>query len=277
VFRHILVATDFSMPSTIAVSSARDLAHKLDASLTVLHVHAPDADTEVSRLALEEVRSDVLGSLSRVEVVSVAHPRPDVAICGQVVASKADLVVAGRHGEHGVAERLLGSTTERVVRHAPCSVLVEHPARSEPFHLLKHVLVATDFSESSEPAIEAAGALGRSFEAWVTLMHVYDVLPPVKVLEAPHESHEGHSFRELCETELQKLQQRFLDGVPGAVEVLRDKSTVTALCDWAGDKEVDLMVVGSHGRTGVARLLLGSISERTIRHAPASVLMVRVR
>jgi nucleotide-binding universal stress UspA family protein len=136
---------------------------------------------------------------------------------------------------------------------------VVHPAQREALTSLKHIVVGSDFSELSAPAIDAAAEVARLFEARVTLMHVYDVIPPVPVLE----------------DELEKLRASRLDGVPSAVKVLRDKSTVTALCEWADDHEVDLIALGTHGRTGAARLLLGSVAERTVRHAPCAVLVVK--
>jgi nucleotide-binding universal stress UspA family protein len=188
---------------------------------------------------------------------------------------RADLIVAGRHGEHRLDERLIGSTTERMVRHAPCSVLVVHPVQREGLTSLKHIVAGTDFSDSSNPAIDAAAALAKSFEAWVTLMHVYDVVPPVPVLE--DSAYAGSDFASMCQAALEKLRAARLDGVPSTVQVLRDKSTVTALSEWADDHEVDLMVLGTHGRTGAARLLLGSVAERTVRHAPCAVMVVKPR
>ena len=138
---------------------------------------------------------------------------------------------------------------------------------------LKHVLVGTDFSMESVPAARAARDIAKAFDAGVTLMHVYDIFPPVELLQAP-KSEDG-KFRELLEGKLAETRDAYLEGIPGDSQLLRDKSTVTAMCDWADMHHVDLVVLGTHGLTGLRRMLLGSIAERVVRHAPCSAMVIR--
>lgn len=275
-FERILLATDFSMSAMSAARTARDLRRAFDAKLTLLHAYDPALlakDEAIDYLTV--LRDERFAEDADIELIAAPHRSADVAICAEAMANKADLIVAGRHGEHGLGERLLGTVTERVVRHAPCSVWVAHPATREPTVLTKHIVAATDLSEASLGAIRSAAALARAFDSWVTLLHSYDVFPPLDMLRRDEAPDEPHAFGERVEQALEKLRSDHLDGVPAAAKVVRDKSAVTAICDFAANEGADLVVTGTHGRTGVPRLLIGSVAERMIRHAPCSVLVVR--
>ncbi len=273
-FKHILLATDFSKAALLAAGAAHDLAKQLGAKVTLMTVVEPGADGGVARHReyLEVLRDERFAEFDP-QLVAVESDRASFAICQHAGELGADLIVAGRHGEHTLAEKLIGSTTERIARHAPCSVFVAHPTQRDPLVLLKHILVGTDFSEESTPAAQAASHIAKAFDAGVTLMHVYDIFPPVELLQAPKS--ETGNFQALLEDKLEQSRRAHLEGVPGDSQLLRDKSTVTAMCDWADDHEVDLVVLGTHGFTGLRRLLLGSIAERVVRHAPCSALVVR--
>ena len=272
-FQHILVATDFSLPSLAAVWSAGELARRANGHVTLVHVLAPSASEGTAREALEEARANILSNIDGVELALLKHPRADVAICGHAAVVHPDLIVAGRHGEHRFDERLIGTTTERIVRHAPCSTLVVHPVQREALTSLERIAVGYDFSESSLPAIDAAKELAKLFTASITLLHVYDVLPPVPVLE--DSSSAGADFTTMCTHALEKLRREKLHELTSSKHVVRDKNTVTGIVDFASDHEIDLLVLGTHGRTGASRLLLGSVAERTVRHAPCAVLIVK--
>lgn len=273
-FEHILVATDFSLSSLAAVWSARELALRANGRVTLAHVLAPTASEGIVREALEEVRANILDGMD-VELALLKHPRADVAICGHATVVHPDVIVAGRHGEHRLDERLIGTTTERIVRHAPCSTFVVHPVQREALTSLERIAVGYDFSESSLPAIDAAKQLAKLFDAAITLLHVYDVLPPVPVLE--DSSSAGADFTTMCNNALEKLRREELHDVRSSKYVARDKSTVTGIVEYADDHQIDLLVLGTHGRTGASRLLLGSVAERTVRHAPCAVLVVKRR
>jgi nucleotide-binding universal stress UspA family protein len=273
VFKHILLATDFSKSALLAAGAAHDIVNALDCKLTLMNVVPKGvADMDERREFLRVLRDERFAN-REVDIVAEEHEHPAFAVCERAEASRVDLIVAGRHGEHTLAEKLIGSTTERIARHAPCSVLIAHPTQRAPMVLAKHILIGTDFSNESTPAMAAGGELARHFGSGVTLMHVYDIFPPVELLQG--EGSEDGRFRDLLEEKLDELRNEHLDGLPGETKLLRDKSVVTAMVDWADDEKVDLLVVGTHGFTGVKRLLLGSIAERLVRHAPCSVLVVR--
>ncbi|MGE0792173.1 MAG: universal stress protein [Sandaracinaceae bacterium] len=139
---HILVPTDFSEASRLAIRAARMLAERLGARITLLHVHDPDAlrppahvamspdrqhdlDAEVRAAGerrLDEIRDEVAKSVKRVDTEVVDHPSAANAIVEQAEELGADLVVIATHGRTGLKHLLIGSVAERVVRH--CSVPV---------------------------------------------------------------------------------------------------------------------------------------------------------
>jgi nucleotide-binding universal stress UspA family protein len=275
-FKHLLVANDFSPPAMTAAAMAQQIAGEFGSKVTLINIYDPASESRETALEhLTVLREERFASVADVELAPIGHRHAEDAICGHAIAVRADLVVAGRHGHHDLGERLIGSTTERIVRHAPCSVLVAEPTRRDTLAVAKHVVACTDFSEGANHAIGVAGGLARKVGAWVTLVHVYDLVPSLHVLMEPREAHDDHSFDAVIEDKLQALQKEHLEGLPSSTAVLRDKNVVTGIVDFTNDKQADLVVVSTRGRTGVARMLLGSVAERVVRHASAHVLVVR--
>jgi nucleotide-binding universal stress UspA family protein len=277
-FKHIMLATDFSPSAMWAANTARALARALGAKLTLAHGFDPEQRSyDEAHDFLTVLRDEHFDADASVDLCATPHRRPDAAICIEADLRKVDLVVLGRHGQHGMAERLLGTVTERVVRHAPCSVWVTHPAQSERVVLTKKIVVGVDLSAESELAVDVGAVLARQLESWVTLLHVYDILPPLDLLREPYIDDVDHDFASRLSDKLETMRKERLGDLPAGHRVLRDKSTVTAICDYAGNENTDLVVLGTHGFTGVRRLLIGSVAERVLRHAPCSVLVVRKR
>jgi universal stress protein A len=139
---------------------------------------------------------------------------------------------------------------------------------------LRKILVPVDFSDCSRKALHYATVLAKQFQAEVLLLHVLEV-PPVPVQAFETAFMEGNP-EESAANELSKWQ----------AEVQSPVSVKTVVCSGSASREIvrtadennmDLIVIGSHGRTGLARLILGSTAERVVRHAPCPVLVVRER
>jgi len=273
-----LIATDFSSPSKLAARAARAMAVAFDAKVTLLHVVDRDDSDEVrgnARGLLGELHNELFTGDTDVDLRVVEHSHAEVAICAEAVACGADLIVAGRHGEQTLTEHLLGSTTERVARHAGCSVLVAHPQDTEPFVFAERVLACSDLSEESERAVEEAGELASRFGGILTLAHVYTVDTPPFAYGGPGEPRKDEGMQRHAEEALEKLRVDKLGEQDASIVVREHSSPVAGICDIADEKKADLVSVGTRGRTGLARLLIGSVAERVIRHAPCSVLVAR--
>ena len=137
----------------------------------------------------------------------------------------------------------------------------------------KHILACVDFSAISLVALEKVAEHARTNDSKVTLVHVSDpqsFIPPQAVLEAA-----GPSDSAAHQAALAKLRDSHLEGIDVELVVLEDHAPARAICDYARDHDVDLIVVGSHGRGGMERWLIGSVAERVVRHAETNVYVVR--
>ena len=137
----------------------------------------------------------------------------------------------------------------------------------------KHILACIDFSEHSTKALEEVGEYARANGSKVTLIHIADpqsFIPPQAVLEPASSSDEAAH-----EAELAKLRDQYLSDVPVELAVAADHAPAKAICNYAEAHGVDLIIVGSHGRGGMERWLIGSVAERVVRHAASNVYVVR--
>jgi nucleotide-binding universal stress UspA family protein len=190
----------------------------------------------------------------------------------------ADLVVLGTHGHRGVGRILLGSVAERTVRTASCNVLVARAGGSEGSSRAKpgQILVATDFSEHSARAVRAAASLAQRFRARLHLVHAfglpvvtaspYDVVLTGAILDEAR----AHARRSLEEA----AQEPKAAGTEVEVHLAHTPAP-EAITEQARELAADLIVMGTHGHTGLKHVLLGSVAERTLRTAPCSVLTVK--
>lgn len=142
-----------------------------------------------------------------------------------------------------------------------------------------HILVPTDFSQASELAVDAAAVLARRLGVKLTLVHVHDpsALRPATMgwTKSVEDGIETEVERAI-ESSFRKLVDERLEGVEVAdTVVLHDSSAAHAICSYAEKLGVDLIVIGTHGRTGLKHLLIGSVAERVVRHATCPVLTLR--
>lgn len=142
--------------------------------------------------------------------------------------------------------------------------------------LIRKILVATDFSENANKAASYAFALAKEHQAAVTLLHIYQVIPytdPIGYISFEPRLHE--SLRSSAEKALsqwrEEAKKQGVAEVNGVVEQGVPFQVITRIAREGG---FDLVVVGTHGRTGLRHALIGSVAERVVRHAPCSVLVV---
>jgi nucleotide-binding universal stress UspA family protein len=290
----VLVATDLSDGADEAIRQGHARALAAGGELVVCHViphafrnnplfpqrNSPDASGVVDlerRIAdaTEERVVSVTGRDGGSFRVIVDNGSPDAAIVRTADEVGATLVVVSSRGATGLDRLLLGSVAERVVRYAHCPVLVARPQEKTG-----RILVATDFSEAADTAVAVAGEEARARGAKVTLLHSIDVLPdPAFGLGAPF----GAAMvippkelvaeaREAAVKALEELLARFhLDGDVMSVE----GSAASAILDAARALPAEEIIIATRGRTGIKRMVLGSVAERVVAHAPCPVLAVR--
>ncbi len=138
-----------------------------------------------------------------------------------------------------------------------------------------HILITTDFSTSSVPAFAAAKELASRFGARLSLVHVHD---PKMLVQPPRYGHPvaADELEEKVEHLLERERTRHFHGLTALTTALVEASKpADAICEYAAVHQVNLIVMATHGRTGLARMLIGSVAEAVVQHAPCSVLTVR--
>ena len=181
-----------------------------------------------------------------------------------------DLIVTGVARHEPLGRLVLGSTVERLARRSRVPVLVVRKRGHRPY---RHVVAATDFSEASRHALEAADRFFPS--ARLTVFHAYDV--PMRALAADSAGY-ARQFRDVAAQSGEELLKEVdLGGSDGRKpELLLEQGDPDRLLhDYARDMDVDLVALGSHGRSAVYEILLGSVAQRLLHLLPCDVLLVR--
>lgn len=285
--RRIVVGHNFFPDGELALRSAVALAERADAALYLLHVVEPYPiyqkmrfPTLPAQALLEEVavklRSQLTElaaspALSRFRVeTEVRIGKPFVELITACRRWQGELIVVGvsRRGE----ERFLGSTGERVLRKAPVPVLI---AKRDLPPGPKTVLIPIDFSPCSKQAAEEAVALLRGFGGQAVFLHVLDI----RYIYPAAYGAEAVLLPPVSPEDLEPDWQEFLQGLPLAgltwEKQTREGRAGQTIADAAAELGADLVVLGTHGRTGLAHMLLGSVAEAVLRATACSVLTVR--
>ncbi len=269
-FERLMVASDGSEFSAGAERVAIAMSAKGGAFLTIMSavISSPELD-DMGPDVVAQAEESATRNLDRIEASALAA---DVActkvlrygedpyreIIAETEDSRIDAVVIGRRGKRGLARLMLGDATAKVIGNAKCSVMVV-PKAAEMW--TRRVLLATDGSRASDAAALAAVRIAHCCGTPVTVLSV----------EVPSHSPERQA-------EARRIVDRVLafyeaEGVraEGIVERGIAHEVISRTMQ---DKGCDLVVMGSHGRTGFGRLLLGSNSERVIGQATCPVLVV---
>jgi len=301
--RRILLPTDYSACAEGAFTHAAYLADRYDAELHVLHVTEPEGSLMDScfddlRITPEDIAADLKLPLPERDdrpadepVSLIEHeetgPDPAPVILRYAEEHDIDLIVMGTHGRRGIRRMMVGSVTEEVMRLSPCPVFTvrrpDRPDESTGAWTVDRVLAAVDLSERSIFAARHAARLAATYEAKLTLALVIDaVMLPTSMVPYAEAEVPTVDFEELqrkAEKDLADLADHLQDEVPalrGHVEIRVEVGhPVRDLVEMIETTGVDLLVLGSHGRTGVERFLMGSVAEQLVRLAPCPVFTLK--
>lgn len=267
--RHILFPTDYAPCADRAFDHAVHLATRHDAELHILNV-IPVAGTEPAPAHPYSVPEGI----DHVEVTREAASAADAIV---EYARDMDLVVMGTHGRRGLRRLAVGSTTEDVLRRVDCPVLaVGLGAERVGPTAVDRILVPVDFSDSSGPALAVADAVADLYRARVDVLHaVYlpnlpDVYGVGLQFEASYPDIVGQS-----RAALRALAGRFVAPARLGQVVVRVGPPGPTILDEADRLGAGLLLVPTHGRTGLERLAFGSVAEQVIRRAPCPVLALK--
>lgn len=292
----VIWATDFSEIANRGLSFGIPLARHFQADLCACHVlFIPRSATMFGDVPLysdsrrEQLRSDAQTQLQRL-AGGLPLPCEAVVVEGNVadeIARLAEdrgagLVIVATHGASGVKRLVLGSVTERLIRIAPCPLLVlsaaaqEAPPGTPSERLFRRILVGCDFSPDAELALAFGLQLAREFQSELHLVHVIE---PAGYGVDLMEKALGENLRD---TIRRRARDRLAEHTPdGASDGCAPRTALVEgrahqeLTAYATGHQIDLMVLGVRGMNLVASLLVGSTTDRVIRSATCPVLTVR--
>jgi len=277
--QRIIVATDFSGPATRATARAARLPLADGAEVRLLHC-APHLPAKAKAAAMARIREQLgavkegLARSKHMKVVTeIAEGDPFVEIVRAARRGHADLVVLGRHSKRGL-DWSLGTTAERVVRKGSTPVLVVGP---EPVRPYLRPVVAVDLSDVSRTVLELARrVLGTAVP--LRLVHAYhppfDGFMRMSMPRAELQSFRAE-YRDQAREGVRELIARFGEGAPAWHASVKDGDPRSVVLREIKKHHADVVVLGTHGRSGLSHLLLGSVAESILREAPCDVLVGR--
>jgi nucleotide-binding universal stress UspA family protein len=302
--RNILVPVDFSEMSGPAIETAQRLAKRFGAAVHLVHVHeyyypvgfmAPGAPVPMSMVTFREDTAERIGdefrALAKKHGISATncYVRNDTpvfnGVCTVARQINADLIVTPTHGYTGMTHFFEGSHAERIVQHSPCPVLIARKREKKPSRVassrkvsgsIDTILVPVDFSQSSLRALEYAIEFAERVAAKLIVFHAmhlgyaftadgYGMCDLSILIERVRKDaeHQMQEFVSLAKFRRVKFET--------AVKVAPPVSEIFA---FAEQRDVDLIITATHGRTGFKHLLMGSVAEQVVRHAHRPVLVV---
>lgn len=296
-YDRIVIAVDGSDEARRAASRGLELAQAFDANVEVLSVIEQKAlrltETSDEKAQLRERREAALTEIEELAsefghpvTTKLAEGKPAVRISEYADEQDADLLIVGRQGLTGLGRRLLGGVTEQVLHRSTVPVLVVSggdddgdAGEMEPDY--SRVLITTDGSENAEVAIPYGTAIAQRYSSDVHVLNVVDLQAAAGLFSA------GGLEKEFIER-LEARGQEAVDSVATkigesapdlTVEAAVERTTsfdgaAAGVREYVAENEIDLVVMGSHGRSNLKRQLLGSVASTVLRTVDVPVLVV---
>lgn len=278
----ILATTDFSTRSHRASRRAGLLAQTRGAELALVHVvdddHPKDL-VEIERREAERILAEQIGAMSELRDAKcrpmVVAGDPFDGILRTAESIKADLIVMGAHRKQLLRDIFVGTTIERVIRTGRYPVLM---VNNEVKQTYEKPVAAVDMSEPSANAIRAARSAGLIGDMSITLIHAFLPLGKSKMSVAGID-------RAVIDEYVASERQRAVDeliaflaanelGVPEFSLRVEEGGTFEVISQAVEEKRHDLLIVGTHGRSWLLRVLLGSVTEEALRCLDIDILAV---
>ncbi|QRV17754.1 universal stress protein (plasmid) [Haloterrigena salifodinae] len=282
-YDRLLVSTDGSGPANAALELAGRIASP-SATIHVLVVSEDEDDRDdgsrdVSDRTADEILDDARETVTADVKAVVTEQRrgdPRERILEYVEAADVEIVVMGAHGRRVAEPVVLGRVTEGIVRAAPVPVLVARASDDiRGLYPFERILVPTDGSEHARAALELGVALAA--ETGATL-HLLSVVGATRYGLGSESTALLNQLEENSTRELEAAAESAADGAGIDVRTTVNRGSIhRAISAYAEANDVDLLIMGTHGRSEGDRELPGSVTERVLRTAPAPVVTVRAR
>ena len=283
---HVVVAIDLENPAEEVTRAGVALAAKIGARLTLLHVLEPvnhtsdigaywsDYPDQRRHQALLRLESWSRRKAGKVNVeCRVAEGRPWEEVVRFAAANNANLIVMGRSETRWFGQ-LTVRTVERVVQHSPCPVLMVGQNQQRGSRELQRVLLTTDFSEVSLEAFPWAERIARWYGAEILMGMVHDPLGLPGTLEYARFHPEIDDMREQADSKLERWRKAHLAADLCVETRVMEGEPAPSLCRLAEMSQTDLIIMSTGGAKGWVRKWLGGTTEKVLRNATCSVLVV---
>ncbi len=277
-FRRVLIATDFSLGATAALRRAARLPLQRGSLATIVHVaprgpQSPPGTAREARRLLSEAARSLTTRLRGTGVTvrtSLVRGRPADGIVRAARRARAELIVVGRHGRRSFAELLLGSTAERVVRAAPCAVLVAGSGRGR----YRRPLAALDHA-TGQAVLELVTRLVPDRRASLHAVHVCEI-PYQALVYGRAPKAQMVRYRRQCIAHARTQLQRAAARAPRKAQLaVRSGDPRRGILTFARRIGADMIALG-HSRRGPQHALLGGVAEAVLRAATCDVVIVRL-
>jgi nucleotide-binding universal stress UspA family protein len=304
--KRILVPLDGSPLAEAVLPQVKELAtlHKAEVVLlrvalahTLPGVNAVDAQVHAvdeAQTYLATLEPDLIAhGLTVKSVVRYGHAAEE--ILDHARAGEVDLIAMSTHGRSGIRRWVVGSVAETVLRHAPVPILLVRLTGPLPIHAtarpaeettpglpdspavpIRHILCPVDLTPACREVMAAADAMAIRFDADLTILHaVYDPLDAT-CSHIPHPPMEQlrEEMIQVAEATLRRQARRALGPSPRASLVVVAGSPLQQILRFVKTHGVDLIVMGTTGKTGLDHMIMGSTAERVVRTAPCPVLSI---
>lgn len=280
--KKILVATDFSERSDRALRRATLLARQFEAKLHVVNVvdddqpkRIVDADYDQAATLLRQM-ADTLRDVDGVDCETcVILASPFAGIVRAVDELGPDLLVIGPHRRQVLRDVFVGTTAERTIRSVTCPVLM---VNAVPAGRYRHVLQTTDLSDGSRDALRRLPALGIAERPKVSLLYVFDA-PALGLTfsdSTPSEDQQNYLDDEKRNAARSLAKFVISSGLGECRQLVRceDSAVQHEILKAAKTEKADLIVLSTHGRSGIAKLLIGSVTEHVLKSSTVDVLAI---
>jgi nucleotide-binding universal stress UspA family protein len=264
----LLLATDRSEYSAGAVREAINFAKRCSSKLYAMTVIEMFTEMETlgkniyeqeelsARKYLEEIKARASAEGVDCEIVVHFGDEPYAPIVEEAKEKQVDMVIMGRRGTKGLAKLLIGEVASRVIGHAPCDVLVVPRAARVEYN---HILVATDGSGHAKAAVKKALDIAKRCGSGVIAVSAMRDSSELKEAEA-----NVNQAAEMAQKEGVSIETMTPTG-----------RSFNVIVETAGGRGVDLIVMGTYGKTGLKKALMGSATEKVIGNAGCAVLVVK--
>jgi universal stress protein E len=279
--KRIIAATDFSTRAHRAIRRAAVLARQSGAELTLLHIvdEEPEALAALEIAESRKILEEQIVSIPELREIrcqpTVAVGAPHDAIMKAAAAADANLIVMGSHRRQLLRDVFIGTTVERVIRTGTWPVLM---VNTEVAQVYINVLAALDLSATSTNALASAIALGILNDARMTVAHAFDAIAKSKLALADISEERISAYveseRRRAASELQECLSSLSFDAAACSYYVAEGDPVPVMTKAIEKVAPDLLVVGTHGRSGVAKFLLGSVAEQLLRTTEIDILAV---